>query len=200
MKNGRIIALTVVLVLFGTWAYAADCNNGGRYEILIDGTVTDCRTGLIWLRNANCGNTMNGITPDIVNGTTWYDAMKWVAGLGDTGTLSTGCGLSDGSSAGDWRLPTKTELMAMVAFAKNAGYPSPLLQNAAGSGHWTNGDAFDNVHSNYWSSTTYAPSTAYAWVVDMDVGYMGYDVKSNSYYVWPVRGGQSGSFGSLIIQ
>ena len=59
MKAGRIVVLAFVLVLFGTWAYAADCNNGGRYELngffnVLDGTVTDCRTGLIWLRNANC--------------------------------------------------------------------------------------------------------------------------------------------------
>lgn len=201
MRVGRILVLTAAFFLFGTYAYAADCNNGGSYEGYNDGTVTNCRTGLIWLKNANCGNTMNGITPDTVNGTTWYDAMKWVASLGDTGNPSTGCGLSDGSSAGDWRLPTKTEWMAMVAFARNAGYTNPTLQNGTGTGQWTNGDVFNNVQpDDYWSSTTYASTTGYAWSVNLWFGSMVYNFKTSLNYVWPVRGGQSGSFGSLTIE
>ena len=81
MRVGTIIVLTVVLVSLGTCAYAADCNNGGRYEDNTDGTVTDCRTGIIWLKNANCTDTSNGIA--IPTGVlTWYDALTWVAGLG----------------------------------------------------------------------------------------------------------------------
>ena len=98
MRVGRIIVLSVVLVWVGTSAYATDCNNGGRYEDNGDGTVTDCRTGLIWLKNANCTDTSNGIANP--NGyLTWYDALTWAAGL-ENGL----CGLTDGSSAGDWRL------------------------------------------------------------------------------------------------
>ncbi len=63
MKAGRILVLTAFLLLFGTWAYAADCNNGGRYENNNNGTVTDCRTGLIWLWNANCEDAAGGILP-----------------------------------------------------------------------------------------------------------------------------------------
>ena len=75
MKVETIVLLLVVLVLFGTCAYAADCNNGGRYEDMGDGTVTDCRTGMIWLKNAQCTDTSNGIANP--KGTlTWYDAMK----------------------------------------------------------------------------------------------------------------------------
>jgi hypothetical protein len=61
MKVGRMMVLMVVLVLLGTRAYAADCNDGGRYEDNVDGTVTDCRTGMIWLKNAECIDTANGI-------------------------------------------------------------------------------------------------------------------------------------------
>ena len=150
---------------------------------------------MIWLKNATCTDTSNGI----VNATgvlTWYDALTWVAGLED-GL----CGLTDSSSAGDWRLPTITEWMAMVAYAKNHGYRYPALTNGAGTGQWTSGDVFTDVQSNaYWSSTTYAPITAYAWFVGMGVGFVGSYDESNSYYVWPVRGGQSGSFGSLYIE
>jgi hypothetical protein len=130
MKIFNIAVLLAVLVLFGTCAYGADCNGGGRYEINrvfngasfdSTGTVTDCRTGLVWLQNANCKQASNGITPDTEGTLTWKNAMKWSAGLGH-GT----CGLNDGSGPGDWRLPTKTEWMAMIQNAINQHITPPL--------------------------------------------------------------------------
>jgi hypothetical protein len=41
----------------------------------------------------------------------------------------------------------------------------------------------------YWSSTTRASSTSYAWRVYMDEGDVGTYYKTSDYYVWPVRGG-----------
>ena len=197
MKVETIVLLLVVLVLFGTCAYAADCNNGGRYEDMGDGTVTDCRTGMIWLKNAQCADTSNGIANP--KGTlTWYDAMKWVAGLGN-GL----CGLLDGSSASDWRLPTKTEMMGMVSYAKKRGFTNPVLTNGAGTDQWTpSGDVFTSVQSYlYWVSTPSHLVPFNAWCVSMsDSSLWVSDGTSDSLYIWPVRGGQSGSFGSLIIE
>jgi hypothetical protein len=203
MKVGKIAVLLAVLVLFGTCAYAADCNLGGRYEDNNNGTVTDCRTGLIWLKNAKCTATSNGIANP--NGyLTWYNAQKWVVGLYGDGSSAEVCGLSDGSVAGDWRLPTKTEWMAMVEYAKRVPTPAhsdPALTNGEGTAKWTSGDVFTNVLSNdYWSSTTSASLTDHAWLVYMLNGLMYNINKANDYYVWPVRGGQSGSFGSLRIE
>jgi len=66
-----------------------------------NGTVTDNLTGLIWLKNANC-----------------FDAQTWPNALNATNTLNSGeCGLSDGTVAGDWRLPNVNELESLV----NAG-------------------------------------------------------------------------------
>jgi len=59
-----------------------------------DGTVTDTNTGLVWLKDAYCF----GLPGPYDN---WNDAMALVAGLSDGQ-----CGLADGSSPGDWRLPT----------------------------------------------------------------------------------------------
>jgi len=201
MNIGKIAVMLAVLVLFGTCAYAADCNSGGRYEYLGDGTVQDCRTGLIWLRNATCTDASNGVAPDPNNGSiTWYKAMKWAAGLQD-GL----CSLTDGSAAGDWRLPTKTEWMAMVAYAKQRAYPTgPSLTNGAGSAQWTAGDVFTgvNIIGDYWMSTTLLdyPDDTYAWYVFMGTGFVDAHPKSWTLNAWPVRDGQSESFGSLRIE
>lgn len=157
---------------------STDCTQ--RYELNSnalypngEGTVTDCRTGLIWLKNANCLGTGSG----------WAAAKTWAAGLGDGS-----CGLHDGSSAGDWRLPTKTEWMAMVQSARKHNFTGPALTDAAGTGHWAAGDIFDNVQLyGYWSSTPGA-DPAVAWGVDMSSdGNTGTTSVSNPFFVWPVR-------------
>lgn len=160
---------------------AGDCH--GRYENNGDGSVTDCRTGLIWLKNAKCTDTSGAIIN--TNGyLTWANANTWAAGLGN-GL----CGLTDGSSAGDWRLPTKTEWMAMVQSARKHGYINPPLTNAAGTGQWAAGDIFDTVQGNgYWSGSS--SGTNVAWVVGMINGYVYFGLESNDFYVWPVRSGQ----------
>jgi hypothetical protein len=196
MKIRNIAVLLAVLVLFGTSAYASDCNSGGRYENMGDGTVTDCRTGLIWFLNANCTLPSNGITPEALGRLNWADAMKWVAGL-----ESGNCGLTDGSAAGDWRLPTRTELMAMVEYARKY-WSNPSLSNGSGSGQWTSGDVFTGVLSNffYWSSTSSASSPGFAGSVFLSTGATASANKSGLGYSWPVRAGQAGSFGSLRIE
>jgi hypothetical protein len=126
--------------------------------------------------------------------------MNWVAAIYGDGSGPTLCGLSDGSSAGDWRLPTKTELMAMVEYAKRY-WANPTLSNGAGSGQWTAGNIFSSVQSDYyWSSTTLVSDTRYAWTIGLGAGDAYNTMKSNPNYVWPVRGGQSGSFGTLRIE
>jgi hypothetical protein len=201
MKVLKIAALLVLLVLLGTYGYSdADCRAGDRYEAMGDGTVLDCRTGLIWLQNATCTATSNSIAnPD--GRLSWYDAMKWVAGLHD-GL----CELGDGSADGDWRLPTKTEWMAMVEYARythSPAYSNPALTNDAGTAKWSSGagSSFTSVQSTlYWSSTTLALNTTEAWSVNVNFGSWSPPAKTIIHYVWPVRGGQSRSFGTLRIE
>ncbi len=141
-----------------------------RFMDNLDGTVTDNLTGLIWLKNANCFGLRN-----------WNDAISDCNGLADDA-----CGLSDNSNAGDWRLPNKKELISLT----HDGYYNPAIPNSSGTGQWSEGDLFTDVQSDYyWSSSTHAYYTGYAWYVCMYYGYV-YDYnKSNDVYVWPVRGG-----------
>jgi hypothetical protein len=133
-----------------------------RFTDNTDGTVTDNLTGLIWLKNANC-----------------WGSKGWNTAIDDCNALASGsCGLTDGSVAGDWRLPNWNELRSLI----DASRYNPALP----SGH-----PFTGVQLRYyWSSTTAAASTGYAWVVGLGDGDVYFDGKGSSAYVWPVRGGQ----------
>ena len=87
------------------------------------------------------------------------------------------CGLSDGSVAGDWRLPNRNELMTLLDLGTfNLALPA--------------GNPFLNfVASNYWSSTTGANVTNGAWVVNFIFGTVSDDIKTFNFSVTAVRGG-----------
>ncbi len=127
-----------------------------------NGTVTDHLTGLIWLKNANCFGTRN-----------------WATALTSANTLASGsCGLSDGSTAGQWRLPNVKELESLIDWSQyNPALPS--------------GHPFSGVQSSYyWSSTSYTNGPTHAWRVTLNNGLTRAYGKAYSYYVWPVRAGQ----------
>jgi hypothetical protein len=126
-----------------------------------DGTVVDNQTGLIWMKNANC-----------------FEWKPWDDALSDCNGLADGqCGLTDGSSAGDWRLPQIKELHSLIDYSNN----NPPL---------TSGHPFNNVQPyGYWSSTTHIDFPDYAWVVGMLGGNVSVPPKTTDHFVWCVRGG-----------
>ncbi len=145
-----------------------------------NGTVTDNLTGLIWLKNANCAGVMEN----------WNTAIDYAAALYDgcTSCFGTGgdCGLSDGSSAGDWRLPNRNEVLSLI----NIRFYNPALSDAAGTRPWLEGDPFTGVQSaKYWSSSTNMGRTGFAWGVDFGDGNVVRHDKSSEMYVWCVRDG-----------
>jgi len=128
-----------------------------------DGTVTDALTGLIWLQDAGC-----------------FSAGSWSAAFTAAAQLANGaCGLSDGSTVGQWRMPNVAELESLL----DASRSSPAL-------HTTH--PFANVGTTYWTSTTYRGDTFAAWVIRLTDGrYINDSVanaKSTAYnLLWAVR-------------
>jgi hypothetical protein len=137
-----------------------------RFSDNQDGTVTDNLTGLIWLKNTNCFGMMD-----------WESANLAAKSLKDGD-----CGpdpaliLSDGSSAGDWRLPTMNELCILIDYSRR----NPALPN----GHMFS----DFPPGFYWSATTLDYHPAMAWIVYIESGTTCYDdIKSHAGHIWPVR-------------
>jgi hypothetical protein len=139
-----------------------------RYTDNNNGTVTDKRTQLVWLKNANCFGKIN-----------WQEANLLVKQL-----KNGKCDLSDNYQAGSWRLPSKEEWQVMV----NRQYSYPSLSNAAGTNKWTEGRPFTGVKSNgYWSATPHQQDSTGAWMMELSEGILQTNSKTAKYYVWPVR-------------
>jgi hypothetical protein len=160
-----------------TWPNPRFTKNG-------DGTVTDNLTGLIWLENADCA----------AGGMTWSQALFFAITLFDGSVDHAGgdCGLSDGSTAGEWRLPNVRELQSLVHYE----FEYYAIPNTAGTGQWLEGDPFTGLAcgqigcDKYWSSTTRAGITDNALYLRMNNGGISWGGKNADYRVWPVRGGQ----------
>ncbi len=146
--------------------------NGTRWCDNGDGTVTDLSTCLVWLQNANCTDTLAGISKS-AGSLIWDEAIIW-GSVVSSGT----CGLSDGSIEGDWHLPTESELASLTNGTEAVSSITPR--------------AFAGVQSNYyWSSTTYYnasfPDLEIAWTVNMETYHQNINFKEQSHFVWPVR-------------
>ena len=103
------------------------------------------------------------------------------AGCNNGATIAWGAAITfanDLTFAGysDWRLPNVKELQSIVDYSTY----NPAIDSS-----------FTNTQSGYyWSSTTYADLTDFAWDVYFNYGYVDLDDKDDGYYVRPVRGGQ----------
>ena len=143
---------------------------GPRFTDMGDGTIRDDHSGLIWLKDAKCLGTKN-----------WYDAKAAAASLADGQ-----CGLSDGSAARDWRLPTMDEWDAFMA--DGYYYYDPALVDRWGERQWSEGDAFNGVMSVYYWSNTKTPGTILRYfIADMKRGWITFSQPGGSAHVWPVR-------------
>lgn len=150
---------------------------GTRFTDHLNGTVTDQLTGLVWLKNARC-----------------FSPSDWAAALTAANQLANGaCGLTDGSTPGQWRMPNANELESLVDVSR--------ANPAVSVGH-----PFVNIDlaKAYWSSTTYTAlkSNAMAirfsdgrWIngIDSGDGSFNNNKTTSVNFMWAVKSGGSGT-------
>jgi hypothetical protein len=101
---------------------------------------------------------------------TWREALDLAAGMNRQGSFG----------FNDWRLPNRRELRSLMSLqARKPALPDdhPFLTVFSG---W------------YWTSTSAAVNTAYAWYVHLEGARMFYGAKEQYFLVWPVRGNGTG--------
>ena len=142
MKANVLSALVLACLALATVAQAANKDNK-------NGTIADDAHGIVWLKKATC-----------LSWDSWRYAKDTAARL-----QSGMCGLSDKSTAGQWRLPTAKE----------------LASRAVDTGGFTN-----LIPGKYWTSDS--ASEQYAYILYIPSGYLDYYHKGNGDgYIWPVR-------------
>lgn len=127
-----------------------------------DGTISDLRTGLMWVKDpSECGGNFG--TPGSPS------KMVWSMAIDDCLSL-----VYAGHS--DWRLPNVKELQSIVDYGKAAPTINAIFTNAQSDNHWT--------------STTLVTADAAGWFITFNTGVVFNFSKGSSCYVRPVRLGQ----------
>ena len=126
-----------------------------------DGTVVDNLTGLVWLKQADC-----------------LDSLSYADAFAETMALASGhedCQLSDGSVAGDWRVPNHNEFLSVLDVSRYA----PQL---------TDGHPFEGILNGlHWTSTTLSAGPDSSWKINPFWRNIHGGSKNNSHYTWAVR-------------
>jgi len=142
MKTFSLVITAAICLLLAGFAQAANKDNK-------NGTIADDAHGIVWLKNVNC-----------LSWDSWQYAKDTASRL-----QSGMCGLSDKSTAGQWRLPTAKELASRAV----------------------NTSGFTNLRpGKYWTSDSANEESAY--ILYIPSGYLDYYHKGNGNgYIWPVR-------------
>ena len=128
--------------------------------------------GASLLLHASFSRDSSGVVADSATGLAWQDdysdnggdikRASWQDALVYCEELSLG-----GKS--DWRLPNRNELFSIVDMSKYDPFISSVFTNV--------------TSDDYWSSTTFAPDSSYAWYVLFSNGYVSWNDKRLIYSV-----------------
>jgi hypothetical protein len=162
-----------------------------RYIDRGDGTVQDCSTGLIWLKDAGCLG--QGFWDEAA---ATGSAQALVARLNDPrAERSADCEDYTAGLYSDWRLPTMAEMCGMWQTGACSGkgccdaasglvdtrFADPAVADARGDGQWTREKAFVRVRSGlYWSGTG-------GWGIGLAQGTAEPLGPHQTAWVWPIR-------------
>ncbi len=139
------------------------------------------QAGLAWPNPRFTVQTSSDVVLDNLTGLMWARNANLVGNHTNWNEAIDFCNALNLGGYADWRLPNRIEIMSLLDVAQtNMSLPQ--------------GHPFNTVQTNfYWSSTTFAGDSVYAWIVWMGsetAGTVSRASKANSYCVWPVRGGQ----------
>lgn len=144
--------------------------------------VKDVATGNYYV--CVIAHTSNGanVAADLVNNPASWRQTVWTNSAANLttpksmawATAITNCEALEYAGKSDWSLPNVKELQSIVDYE----HVSPAIDATK----------FPNTKADYyWTGTTYAGDTDYAWFVIFFNGYVSNDVKTFVYYVRPVR-------------
>jgi hypothetical protein len=137
--------------------------SGVRFFDNRNGTITDTKTGLTWVKNPH-----TDLPEKFKNYLTWENAIQACKELNFVGKK-------------DWRLPTIEELRELVDYTRGAKSGKPAIDTKFFP---------DTKCSWYWSSTPCAWSSVFAWYVLFYYGIVLSSNKGYNGYVRPVRSSQ----------
>jgi hypothetical protein len=144
---------------------------GKWIKVILTGTLLLAAPGL-----AAAFTAANGTVTDERTGLVWQQQDDGQQRTWDA-AISYCEGLIQPDNKSDWRLPNIKELESIIDDSRyNPSIDTEVFTGATAS--------------DYWSSTTYAGISSYAWFVNFSYGYINPYVNSNNCYVRCVRGGQ----------
>lgn len=151
--------------------------NGSTIDCIRSGQDGEFRKGVSWpdprfdVRDDSVRDLLTGLvwTKNATIGEfplTWQESLDYIKEMNHNNVFG----------FADWRLPNRRELRSLMSHQTRM----PALPQ---------GHPFVGVFSAwYWTSTTAAINTAYAWYIHMEGARMFYGLKEQYFLLWPVRG------------